>query len=136
VTLFAFYGTFMRNEPGHGNLARARFIESTRTAPRYRLYHVDGRWPALVPSEDGVEVVCELYEAPEDLLAELAAIEPSGWSRAPLKLASGRVVEGFLGDAALALQGVDVSAHGGWAAYVRSVAYQTTSEPCQNAVPR
>lgn len=136
MTLFAVYGTFMRGQPGHGNLAAACFVSEARTARRYRLYHVDGRWPALIPSQDGAEIACELYEAPEELLAGLAAIEPSGWSRAPLELADGRVVEGFLGTEALALRGVDVSAHGDWASYVRSIAYQTTSEPCQNAVPR
>ena len=136
MTLFAFYGTFMRDQPGHGNLAGILFIAQARTAPRYRLYHVDGRWPALVPSEDGVEIACELYEASEELLAELAAIEPSGWTRAPVELVDGRVVEAFVADPALTDRGFDISAHGSWAGYVRSVAYQTTSEPCQKAVPR
>jgi allophanate hydrolase len=123
MTLFAFYGTFMRDQPGHGNLAATRFVEEARTAPRYRLYRVDERWPALILSEDGVEIACELYEASEEVLAGLLAIEPPGWSRAPLELADGRVAESFLGAAALALRGVDVSDHGGWAAYIRSVAY-------------
>jgi Gamma-glutamyl cyclotransferase, AIG2-like len=50
VTLFAFYGTFTSSQPGHGNLAGARLVEWTRTAPRYRLLIVDGLWPALVPA--------------------------------------------------------------------------------------
>jgi allophanate hydrolase len=120
VTLFAFYGTFASGQPGHGSLAGARFVERTRTAPRYRLFFVDGMWPALVPAADGVAVECELYECSEELLARLAGIEPPGWERAPLELADGRRVEAFLGEPALVPRGVDVSEHGGWAAFVRS----------------
>src|SRR2546421_530448 len=63
VTLFAFYGTFTSAQPGHGNLAGARFVERTRTVPRYRLFLVDGLWPALVPvAHGGVAIECELYD--------------------------------------------------------------------------
>jgi gamma-glutamylcyclotransferase (GGCT)/AIG2-like uncharacterized protein YtfP len=123
VTLFAFYGTFTSDQPGHGNLAGARFAERSRTAPRYRLFFVDGRWPALVPvGESGVAIECELYECSEALLGRLAAIEPAGWSRAPLELEDGRAVEAFLGAAELAVRGVDVSANGSWAAFVSAEA--------------
>lgn len=127
MTLFAFYGTFMSGQPGHGKLAEARFVEEARTAPRYRLFFVDGRWPALVPSEHGVEIECELYHASEALLAALAEIEPQGWERGQVELVNGRHVEAFLGAAELAERGVDVSNHGGWSAYVSSSEYPTTS---------
>ena len=120
MTLFAFYGTFTSGQPGHGNLAGARFLERTSTAPRYRLLVVDGCWPALVADEDGVAVECELYECSEELLERLALVEPPGWNRAPLELADGRRVDAFLGDPALAARGVDVTAHGSWAAFVSS----------------
>ena len=119
MTLFAFYGTFTNGQPGHGNLAGARFVERTRTAPRYRLFFVDGLWPALVPAAaGGVAIDCELYDCSEALLERLAAIEPAGWSRAPIELEDGRAVEAFLGSPELAARGVDVSAHGSWAAFV------------------
>jgi gamma-glutamylcyclotransferase (GGCT)/AIG2-like uncharacterized protein YtfP len=117
MTIFAFYGTFTRDQSGHGNLAGARFLERTRTAPRFRLYIVDDRWPALVPNGDGVEIECELFEAKESLLAQLAEIEPAGWNRAPVELADGRIVEAFLGDPELTARGEDISRHGSWAAY-------------------
>jgi allophanate hydrolase len=124
VTLFAFYGTFTSSQPGHGNLAGTRFVERTRTAPRYRLLFVDGRWPALVPAtpEDGAAIECELYECGEELLERLAGVEPPGWNRAPVELEDGRRVEAFVGDAELAARGVDVSEHGSWAAFVSSEA--------------
>ena len=95
-------------------------MERTRTAPRYRLFFVDGKWPALLEDEDGRPIECELYECSEELLARLAQVEPPGWVRAPVELADGRRVEAFLGDPALAARGVDVSAHGSWAAFVSS----------------
>ena len=110
----------MRGQPGHGNLEGARFLEPARTAPRYGLWFVDGRWPALVRAEDGVEIECELYELDDALAGRLAGIEPPGWERAPVELADGRTAETFLGDPALTARGVDVSAYGGWAAFVAS----------------
>jgi gamma-glutamylcyclotransferase (GGCT)/AIG2-like uncharacterized protein YtfP len=119
VTLFAFYGTFTSGQTGHGNLSGARFLERTRTAPRYRLLFVDGLWPALVADDDdGVAIKCELYECSEELLERLARVEPPGWNRAPLELVDGRRVDAFVADAALAGRGVNISAHGSWAAFV------------------
>jgi allophanate hydrolase len=122
VTVFAFYGTFTSSQPGHGNLAGARFVERVRSAPRYRLYFVDGLWPALVPIEDGVAIECELYECSEELLERLARVEPPGWNRASLELEDGGSVEAFVGDAELAARGVDISEHGSWAAFVSAEA--------------
>ena len=123
MTLFAVYGTFTSTQAGHGNLAEARFVERTRTAPQYRLFFVDGLWPALVPAgDDGAALECELYECSEELLARLARIEPPGWSRGVLELEDGRSVEAFVGDAALTARGVDVSEHGSWAAFVSAEA--------------
>lgn len=117
MTLFVIYGTFMRGQPGHENLAGARFLEAVETAAGYRLLEVDGLWPALVEDEDGISIAAELYEVEPDHLARLAEIEPPGWSRAPVELSDGRVVEAFLGQPQLRRRGRDVSSHGGWAAY-------------------
>jgi gamma-glutamylcyclotransferase (GGCT)/AIG2-like uncharacterized protein YtfP len=117
MPLFVVYGTFMRGQPGHANLEGARFVEAVETAPRYRLFEVDGRWPALVDDDGGVAIAAELYEVEPAHVARLAEIEPPGWSRAPVELADGRTVEAFLGAQALRDRGTDVSAHGGWAAY-------------------
>lgn len=115
---FLIYGTFMRGQPGHANLEGARFLEQVETAPRYRLFEVDGRWPALIRDADGAAIAAELWEIDEPHLTRLAAVEPPGWSRAPIELADGRGAEAFLGDPALRSRGIDVSGHGGWAAYV------------------
>ncbi|HYY03181.1 MAG TPA: gamma-glutamylcyclotransferase [Gaiellaceae bacterium] len=120
MTPFAFYGTFMTGQPGHRNLAGARLLGPTRTAPRYRLYVVD-ELPALVPADDGVTIGCELYDVDEQHLARLAEIEPPGWVRAPLELGDGRTVEAFLATRELARRGEDVSMFGSWGAYMESL---------------
>lgn len=107
----------MRGQPGHANLEGATYLEAVQTVPRYRLWDVDGRWPALVEDDDGVAIAAELYEISSTHLDRLAEIEPPGWRRAPVELDDGRMVEAFLGDASLRRRGVDVSEHGGWAAY-------------------
>jgi allophanate hydrolase len=117
VTRFLIYGTFMRGQPGHANLDGARFVDTVETASRYRLWEVDGRWPALIEDDDGVAIAAELYEIEEPHLARLAELEPPGWSRALVELADGRAAEAFLGDPPLRARGHDVSAHGGWAAF-------------------
>jgi allophanate hydrolase len=117
MSAFLIYGTFMRGQPGHANLEGARFLEAVETAPRYRLLEVDGRWPALVEDDDGVAIAAELYEIDPAHVARLAEIEPPGWARSPVELVDGRTVEAFLGAGELRARGVDVSSHGGWAAY-------------------
>jgi len=115
---FLIYGTFMRGQPGHANLDGARFLEQVSTAPSYRLFEVDGRWPALIEDEDGVTIAAELYEIESEHLARLAELEPPGWNRTPVELADGRRVEAFVGDESLRARGVDASEHGGWAAHL------------------
>lgn len=111
------YGTFMRGQPGHGNLEGADYVEDVETAPRYRLWEVDGRWPALIADDDGVAICAELYEISPADLARLADVEPPGWRRSAVELADGRTVEAFVGDPTMRARGVDVSDYGGWAAY-------------------
>lgn len=120
MTVFAIYGTFGSTQNGHANMEGAELLERAQTAPAYRLFRVDDRWPALVRATDGVAIEVELYDCTEEHLARLAALEPPGWRRAPLLLADGREVEAFIGDESLVARGVDVSEHGSWAAHVAS----------------
>jgi allophanate hydrolase len=117
VTSFLIYGTFMRGQPGHANLDGARFLREVETAPRWRLWEVDGRWPALIEDDNGVPIAGQLWEIDEPHLAWLAELEPPGWERGSLELADGLQVDAFLGDPALRVRGRDVSEHGGWAAF-------------------
>jgi allophanate hydrolase len=117
---FLIYGTFMRGQPGHANLEGADLLGPVRTAAGYRLWLVDGKWPALIPAEDGVELAAELYVLDEARVERLAEVEPPGWARGRVELADGGTAEAFLGDPELARRGIDVSRFGGWAAFVAS----------------
>ncbi len=75
----------MRSQPGHANLDGAEYLEAVETAPRYRLWEIDGRWPALVEADDGVAIAGELYEISPAHLTSLAEVEPPGWRRSPIK---------------------------------------------------
>ena len=55
--------------------------EPVETAARYRLWEIDGRWPALIEADDGVAIVGELYEIAPAHLERLAELEPPGWQR-------------------------------------------------------
>jgi allophanate hydrolase len=117
LTPFVVYGTFMRGQPGHANLEGGTFVDEVLTAPQFRLYYVDGRWPALIRDDRGARIACELYALSEEHLARLAELEPREWRRAPVELDDGRLAEAFLGDPELRRRGVDITAHGGWAAF-------------------
>jgi gamma-glutamylcyclotransferase (GGCT)/AIG2-like uncharacterized protein YtfP len=120
VPAFLIYGTFMRGQPGHANLDGAEFLGEVETAARYRLWEIDGRWPALIEDENGVAIAAELWEIDPAHLARLAEIEPPGWNRGPVELTDGQRAEAFLGDPELRARGQEVSGHGGWPGFVAS----------------
>jgi gamma-glutamylcyclotransferase (GGCT)/AIG2-like uncharacterized protein YtfP len=116
-------GTLMRGLGLHANLAGATFLEEVATAPRYRVYSIGDRHPGMFEVDSGgVSVVGELYDVPDDVLRRVEAGEPPHLYRGPVRLADGRVVDGILYPRELAEAGHrDISAFGGWRAYVASL---------------
>lgn len=98
------------------------FLEEVETAPRYRLYAVEERFAALVEvASGGIAVPGELVDVPDALLAEILASEPVGVTQEPVELADGRVVSAATADLAQAGdRAVDITAWGGFAAYLRA----------------
>jgi AGZA family xanthine/uracil permease-like MFS transporter len=70
--------------------------------------------------EGGVTVAGELYRVPERVWVRVAAGEPPGLYSGDVELADGRVVPGILFARELALGHRDISAFGGWRAYMAS----------------
>jgi gamma-glutamylcyclotransferase (GGCT)/AIG2-like uncharacterized protein YtfP len=123
VTLDLFVnGTLMRGLALHANLAGAEFLEECSTAPRYRLYSIDDVHPGMFEvGPDGVSVRGELYRVPLEVWQRVEAGEPPGLYRGPVVLSDGRTVEGILFPRALAEgRHRDISAFGGWRAYLES----------------
>ncbi|SRR5713226_4074439 len=110
----------MRGQPAHENLEGAEFIEEVRTAPRYRLYSIGDRYPAMIRDDaNGISVAAELYRVPDDAWPGIRDAEPPGLYRGPVELEDGRMVEGMLGgEKFVARNGTDISGHGGWSAYL------------------
>jgi gamma-glutamylcyclotransferase (GGCT)/AIG2-like uncharacterized protein YtfP len=117
--LVVFNGGLMRGQSAHWKLKAATFISEVATAPRYRLYSIGDRYPAMLRDDArGVSVAAELYYVPDDVWPFIDNIEPPGLYRGPVELADGRMLEGMLGqERFVAKNGVDISDFGGWADY-------------------
>jgi gamma-glutamylcyclotransferase (GGCT)/AIG2-like uncharacterized protein YtfP len=121
MPLMLLTGGGMAGGPLHPLLRGAPLVAATRTAPRYRLLSVGGRFPALVPAEDGtgVAVEGELYDIPYDTLREsLLPAEPPELELGVIEL------EGGAGCLAMMIRRpagepgtTDISEHAGWRAY-------------------
>jgi gamma-glutamylaminecyclotransferase len=115
-------GSALREISGDQARFGMTFIEEARTAPKYRLYALEGRWAALLEVESGgIAVEGELVEIADDRWAEVAASEPPGIEPGPVELEDGRLVTAALGDPEhLRVHGEDITELGSFPAYVRS----------------
>ena len=103
----------------------AVLVEQTTSAAHYRLYALPGSVPpkpglARV-TEDGTEIIVELWDVPQARFGEFVAEIPPPLGIGNLELADGRWVKGFICEP-YALQGArDITAFGGWRAYLASL---------------
>lgn len=121
----AVVGAHLSGEPLNGQLVAlgARRLETTRTAPTYRLYALPDTEPAkpgLVgggpPAERGIEL--EIWELPTEGFGRLVAGVPAPLSIGTITLEDGRTVKGFLCESSAVRDAPDITAHGGWRAYL------------------
>jgi allophanate hydrolase len=102
-----------------------RLAAKTRTAPIYRLYALPGsgvRRPGLVrsPDGDGCAIDAEVWELTPAALGDLLAQVPAPLAIGRVTLEDGSEVAGFVCEAYAAANAEDVSAFGGWRAYLGS----------------
>jgi allophanate hydrolase len=123
----AVVGAHLQGLPLHGQLAerRARLRERTCSAPRYRLHALRGSVPpkpglARV-AEGGSAIELEVYELPQSEIGSLLALIPPPLGLGSIELASGEWVKGFICEPCGLAGALDISAHGGWRAYLRSL---------------
>ncbi|MGF1658855.1 MAG: allophanate hydrolase [Rubrimonas sp.] len=106
----------------------ARPLGPARTAPCYRLAALPGApaRPGLTRvAQRGAAVEAELWAIPTDRLGALLAAIPAPLGLGRVRLEDGREVIGFLAEAAACAAAPDITAFGGWRAYV--AAQQTPS---------
>ena len=113
-----FYGTLTVAPPGEALLEGARFVEPAVTAPRYRLFSLDG-FPVLVEDEDGGALEVQVWDVPDKRWAEIVAGEPPDMVPGEVELSDGRRVATLLGTRAFVERegGVDVTEHRSWKAF-------------------
>jgi hypothetical protein len=119
-------GGGMRGGSLHHLLAGAPLVAETRTAPRYLLYSVADRYPALHSCANGTggaggAVAGEVYDLPLGLLRDaLLPAEPPELELGVIELADGSSALGMiLRRPCPALDDLtDITAFGGWRAYI------------------
>ncbi len=112
-------GGLMQGQSAHWKLQGATLLDEVRTAPSYRLYSIDDRYPAMLRDDQhGVAIAAELYDIPDVLWPRIEAAEPPGLYCGSVELADGRILAGILGEVDFIVRyGKDISETGGWAAY-------------------
>jgi gamma-glutamylcyclotransferase (GGCT)/AIG2-like uncharacterized protein YtfP len=119
--LLAVNGTLMRGLELNPNLlaANATFVRETKTKSVYRLWSIDDRHPAMMRvKEGGIAVPVEVWAVPAAGLAQILLQEPAGLSIGKVTLADGTEVLGVLGEPILCEGQEEITAYGGWRAYL------------------
>ncbi len=118
-------GAHLSGMPLNGELiaAGARRLETTTTAKDYRLLALGGTNPAKpgllrVAAGSGSAIELEIWAMPVEAFGRFVAAIPPPLSIGTIVLADGRTVKGFLVEAQAAVGARDISALGGWRAFV------------------
>jgi allophanate hydrolase len=105
----------------------ARLAQTTTTAPRYRLFELPGTLPpkpGLVRLPEGqargAAIEVEVWDVPQREVGSFLALIPPPLGLGSIELADGRWVHGFVCEAHAVKGARDISAHGGWRAWLRA----------------
>lgn len=122
--LLAVVGAHLSGMPLHWQLASrdARLVSRTRTAPMYRLYAMaqqDPPKPALAHcGSQGSAIEIEVYELTTGAFGSFVAEVPAPLAIGSLTLEDGSIVRGFVAEPRALEGALDITAHGGWRAYL------------------
>lgn len=127
VLPIAVVGAHLSGLPLNGQLLErgATLLQATRTAPCYRLHALPGTVPpkpGLVRDDArGRAIALEVWAMPERAVGSFLALIPAPLGLGSIELADGRRAHGFLCEAHAVADAPDVSAFGGWRAYLESL---------------
>ena len=122
----AVVGAHLAGMPLHWQLASrgASLVRKTKTAATYRLYAMDEAppaRPALVHVGDaGAAIDIEIYELPVAQFGSFVADVAAPLAIGVVALADGTVVKGFVSEPRALVGAKDITAYGGWRAYLSS----------------
>jgi allophanate hydrolase len=121
----AVVGAHLSGMPLNGELKSfgARFLETTTTSADYRLFALSGTSPPKpglirVAAGRGAAIDVELWAMPADNFGRFVDAVPPPLAIGTLALADGRKVKGFLAEAEATAGARDISAFGGWRAFM------------------
>ena len=106
---------------------QARLVRTTRTAPDYRLYALPDSTPPKpgllrVAAGSGHAIALEIWDMPVAHYGSFVALIPAPLGIGTLRLDDGTSVQGFLCEPEALTHAQDISALGGWRAYIASLA--------------
>lgn len=138
VIALAVVGAHLSGMPLHGQLTErhARLLQSTCTAPRYKLFALPGTVPPKPglarlsdadPVEEGHAIDLEVYAMPMSSIGSFLALIPSPLGLGSVELADGTWVKGFICEPCGIAGALDVSHFGGWRAYMAHVKAQSAA---------
>lgn len=119
----AVVGAHMAGLPLNGQLVQlgARFLQETETAPEYRLYRLAGGpplRPGLIRDSRGAKIALEVWALPAARFGDFMRKIPAPLGIGTLILANGETVKGFLCEPSGLAGAEDITAFGGWRAYL------------------
>lgn len=123
TTLLAVNGTMMRGLELNQNLldAGATFVREDETDACYRIWSIADRHPAMLRTSGvGTRVALELWDVPVERLARILLAEPPGLAMGRVLLRDGSIALGVLGEPFLCEGQREITAFGGWRAYIAS----------------
>jgi allophanate hydrolase len=122
--LLAVVGAHLAGQPLHWQLTTrgARLVSRTRTAPLYRLYAMAQQQPpkpALIHCGPGGQAIeLEVYELDIADFGSFVAEVPAPLAIGSVVLDGGSTVRGFVAEPRALEGAIDITAHGGWRAYL------------------
>jgi allophanate hydrolase len=125
--MIAVVGAHLTGEPLNYQLTDrdARFVRTAKTAPSYQLFALPGTSPpkpalTRIGAERGVSIDLEIWELPVAQFGNFLREVPSPLMIGMIHLSDGRAVNGFLCEEIAVQDALNISAFGGWKAYLKS----------------
>jgi allophanate hydrolase len=124
LTRIAVCGAHLSGLPLNWQLTRlgGTLVKATRTAPSYRLFALPGTTPPkpglIRVAEQGAAVAVEVWELPTAAFGHFVAAIPAPLGIGTVSLEDGTTVQSFLCETVAVVGAQDVTAFGGWRAYL------------------
>ena len=134
LTQIAVVGAHLSGMPLNAQLTErgAQLVQATTTSAHYRLYALPGTIPPKPglrrTTGDGAAIALEVWAMPQAQIGSFLALIPPPLGLGSVELADGSWVTGFICEGYALTSALDVTAHGGWRAYIASLA-SPSSQP-------